>query len=62
MQHLVPIAIFMSLHGPAGACILVASGLQFMYFQYNVYMGFAHQLGCKKEYSRSLIIRTALGC
>ena len=32
------IAIFMSLHVPTGACIPVASGLQFMYFQYNVYL------------------------
>ena len=43
----VPIAIFMSLHGPAGACILVGSGLQFMYLQYNLY---AHicDLTCEK--------------
>ena len=34
----VHIAIFMSLHVPAGACIPVASASPFMYFQYNVYL------------------------
>ena len=32
------IAIFMSLHGPAGACILVASASPIHVFQYNVYL------------------------
>ena len=36
------IGIFMSLHGPAGACIPVASGLKFMYLQYNVYLRHKH--------------------
>ena len=30
--------VLTSSHGPAGACTPVASGLQFMYLQYNVYL------------------------
>ena len=36
--QLVGIAIFMSLHGPAGACIPVASASPIHVFQYNVYL------------------------
>ena len=63
MQHLVlytvfHIAIFMSLHGPAGACIPVASASPIHVFPIHALIqnnlripqlvGFTHQLGCKK--------------